>query len=96
MAKLREVERWVAINSIAIRIFNLLLPGAGGLYGNRILSGALLIFSWALAICALVLPPFQVSDWHRLSYFDLSILFGVELLALLAIYIVALLQSLRH
>jgi tetratricopeptide (TPR) repeat protein len=95
-AKLREVERYVAINSLAIRLFNLLLPGSGGLYAGRVLVGGLLLVAWSLAICALVLPPMLVTNADRMGVFDQSIVFGVQLLGLLAVYLVALVQSLRH
>lgn len=95
-AKLREVERHVALNSVAVRLFNLVLPGAGGLYAGRLLVGGLLLVAWSLAICALVLPPILLTDVERLGAFDQSITFGLQILALLAVYLIALVQSLRH
>ena len=95
-AKLREVERHVAVNSLAIRLFNMLLPGSGGLYAGRVLIGGVLLFAWSLAICALVLPPILVTNADRLGVFDQSIVFGLQILGLLAVYLIALVQSLRH
>ena len=72
------------------------LPGTGGLYAGRVLVGGLLLFAWSLAICALVLPPILVTEVDRMGIFDQSIMFGAQILALLTVYLVALMQSLRH
>lgn len=95
-AKLREVEKWVAVNSIAIRLFNLALPGSGGLYANRMLTGGALLLCWSTAMAALALPTYLVMDPVRLGHLDLSILFMTQLAALVVVYLVALWQSLRH
>jgi tetratricopeptide (TPR) repeat protein len=95
-AKLREVERHVQITSVAIRLFNLLLPGAGSLYADRYMVGTIVLFSWAFALGALLLPAHILMDPSRLGHADLLIVFWVELAALVAVYLVALVQSLRH
>lgn len=95
-AKLREVERHVTINSIAVRVFNLLLPGAGSLYANRIISGSLTLLAWGATLAALLLPARMVMDPQRLGHADLTVLFAVELALLVVVYLVALTQSLRH
>ena len=95
-AKLREVERHVQLTSIAVRLFNLVLPGAGSLYANRFLSGTLLLFTWAASLAALLLPARMVMDPTRLGHADLLIVFWAELALLVGVYLVALVQSLRH
>ena len=95
-AKLREVERWVAINSLAVRFFNILLPGAGSLYGNRVVSGAILLFLWSTALVALSMQYRLLADPFRLGYADTAVAFALELALLVACYLVALVQSLRH
>ncbi|MEM7245500.1 MAG: tetratricopeptide repeat protein [Acidobacteriota bacterium] len=95
-AKLREVERHIAFSSIAVRTFNLLLPGTGGLYANRLVSGGLLLLLWSTALSALLLAPRMVSDPLRLSQLDVSIVFIIELAVLVLCYVIALVQSLRH
>jgi tetratricopeptide (TPR) repeat protein len=97
-AKLREVERWVAINSLAIRFFNLLLPGAGSIYANRIGTGLLLLFAWACGVALLALPTRMrlLTDPGRLLDMDLTVFLGLELALLVGVYVVAITQSLRH
>lgn len=95
-AKLREVERWVAINSIATRLFNILLPGAGSIYGNRVVAGSFLVFLWAAALTALLVPAHLLMAPERLGHADLTVLFALELMLLVGVYLLALVQSLRH
>lgn len=95
-AKLREVHRWVALNSLATRLFNILLPGAGSLYADRVAAGVLLVFLWASALTALLIPVFLVQSPTRMGHEDLAVFFGVELALLVVVYLVALVQSLRQ
>ena len=95
-AKLREVERHVQITSVAIRLFNLILPGAGSLYADRTVVCSILLFLWAGALGALLLPAYVVMDPSRLGHADLLIVFWMELVLLVVVYLVALVQSLRH
>lgn len=97
-AKMREVERWVAINSLAVRFFNLAIPGAGSIYANRVSSGALLLLLWALAVAMLAGPTRarMVVDPTRLGDIDLAVFFGLQVALLLIVYLVTILQSLRH
>lgn len=95
-AKLREVERHVQLTNIAVRLFNLVLPGAGSLYADRFVVGTLLLFVWAGSLAALLLPARMVMDPTRLGHADLLLVFWAELVLLVGVYLVALVQSLRH
>jgi hypothetical protein len=95
-AKLREVERHLQLTSIAVRLFNLVLPGAGSLYATRYVTGSVLLFVWSGALCALMLPARMVMDPTRLGHADLLVVFWAELVLLVSVYLVALVQSLRH
>lgn len=95
-AKVREVERHVQITNVAIRLFNLILPGAGSLFAGRFLVGTIVLFTWAAALAALLLPSHMVMDPSRLGHADLLVVFWLELALLVGVYLVALVQSLRH
>jgi hypothetical protein len=94
--KLKEVERHVAMTNIAVRLFNLVLPGAGSLLANRTVSGVVTLFLWGAALAALLLPTRMLMEPSRIGNADLSVLFAVELALLVVVYIAALLQALRH
>lgn len=94
--KLKEVERHVAVTNIAVRLSNLVVPGAGSLLANRTVSGLLTLFLWGGALAALLMPTRLLMEPSRIGNADLSVLFAVELALLVLVYIAALLQALRH
>lgn len=94
--KVKEVERHLAMSNVAVRLFNLVLPGAGSMLANRVISGAITMLLWGAAIAALLLPARLLMEPSRMGNADLGVLFAVELVFLVIIYIAALLQSLRH
>ena len=93
---MKEVERHLAMTNIAVRVFNLVLPGAGSMLANRTVSGTLTMLLWGGALAALLLPTRLLMEPSRIGHADLSVLFAVELALLVIVYIAALLQSLRH
>ncbi len=94
--KVKEVERHVAMTNVAVRLFNLVVPGAGSLLANRIGSGVLTMLLWGGALALLLLPAHMLVDPGRVGQADMAVVFAAELALLVIIYIIALLQSLRH
>lgn len=94
--KVKEVERHVAMSNVAVRLFNLVLPGAGSMLANRVASGAVTMVLWGAVLAALLLPARMLMEPTRIGHADLGILFTVELGLLVIVYIAALVQSLRH
>ena len=94
--KVKEVERHVAVSNIAVRLFNLVLPGAGSMLANRTISGTVTMLIWGGTLAALLMPTRLLMERTRIGHADLSVLFAVELAILVLVYIAALLQALRH